>query len=93
MKSEFLGSLSDAKMFRFVIEDCHDRAIRTINCVYRNCEAPISSVILNEATGTRTIIHSNPNLPILTFDHFNGIDLNEYKWIHFEVGFEFLFYV
>lgn len=72
-------------MFQFVIEDCCDRDIRISNCVYHeNCEAPLSSVILNETTGTRTIIHSNPNLPLLTFDDFRKICLNHYKWIHFE---------
>lgn len=72
-------------MFQFVIEDCCDRDIRISNCVYHdNCEAPFSSIILNQSTGTRTIIHSNPNLPMLNFDDFRKICLNHYKWIHFE---------
>lgn len=86
-KCEFIGSFSRTKMFQFVIDDCRDRGICINNCVFHdNCEAPLSSVILNEATGSRTIIHSNPNLPILTFDDFRKICLNNYKWIHFEVN-------
>lgn len=72
-------------MFKFVIDDCIDRGIRINNCISHNCEAPLSSVILNEATGSRTIIHSNPNLPILTYLNFERIDMDLYKWIHFEV--------
>jgi len=84
-KCEFIGTISKEKMFQFVIDDCKNRGIRISNCVYHeNCEPPLSSVILNEETGTRTIIHSNPNLPLLTFDDFRKINLNEYKWIHFE---------
>lgn len=37
-------------------------------------------------TGSRTIVHSNPNLPILTAVDFRKIPLQRYKWIHFEVG-------
>lgn len=80
-----MGTFSRSKMFQFVIDDCCDRDIRINNCVYHdNCEAPVSSVILNESTGSRTIVHSNPNLPILTFDDFRKICLNDYRWIHFE---------
>lgn len=86
-KCEFLGSLSKSKAFQFLIDDCNERKICIEHCVYHdNCGAPFSSVILNEATGSRTIIHSNPNLPILTFKDFQKVPLNQYKWIHFEVG-------
>lgn len=86
-KCEFIGTISKSKMFQFVIEDCKNRGIRISNCVYHeNSEPPLSSVILNEVTGSRTIIHSNPDLPLLTFDDFRKINLNEYKWIHFEVN-------
>lgn len=44
----------------------------------------MSSVLLNETTGSRTIIHAKSNLPMLTFDDFRKICLNHYKWIHFE---------
>lgn len=85
-KCEFIGSMSKSKAFRFLAEDCHQRAINIEHCVYHdNCDAPFSSVILNEATGSRTIIHSNPNLPILTCNDFQKIPLDRYKWIHFEV--------
>lgn len=72
-------------MFEFVIDDFRDRDIRITHCTYHDhCDAPITSVILNESNGSRTIIHTNRNLPILTFDDFRKICLNHYKWIHFE---------
>lgn len=72
-------------MFKFVIQDMIERGIQIENCVYfNNCEAPLSSVLLNERTGTRTIVHSNPNLPNLKFIDFQKLNLTNYKWIHFE---------
>lgn len=52
---------------------------------------------ISEANGSRTIIHSNPNLPHMSFEEFDKCNLDEYKWIHFEVGWvsvvEFFFLV
>ena len=85
-KCEFLGVFSSAKMFQFVIDDKVDRGISIKNCkTVDNCDPPLSSVLLNEETGSRTIVHSNPNMPILTFDDFKRVQLDEYEWIHFEV--------
>ena len=73
-------------MFQFVIDDKVDRGISIKNCkTVDNCDPPLSSVLLNEETGSRTIVHSNPNMPILTFDDFKRVQLDEYEWIHFEV--------
>lgn len=88
---EFIGTLSESRAFSFLIEDCRDRGIRLDHCVYHATKfAPFSSVILNETTGSRTIIHSNPNMPILRADDFTKIPYERYKWIHFEVTSVFL---
>lgn len=42
-------------------------------------------VIINSENGSRTIIHSNKNLPDLTVEDFKKLDLSCYSWIHFEV--------
>lgn len=84
-KCEFLGPFSRARMSEIVIDDCRERGIRISNCPYHeNTDTPFTSIILNESTGTRTILHTNNNLPILTFDDFRKICLNHYKWAHFE---------
>ncbi|KAJ6642813.1 Ketohexokinase, partial [Pseudolycoriella hygida] len=71
-------------MFQFVLDDMTNRKIDYSHCVYHDCEAPISSILLNESTGSRTIIHSNPNMPYVTYDDFKGLNLNDFGWIHFE---------
>ncbi|XP_055371360.1 ketohexokinase-like [Condylostylus longicornis] len=81
---EFLGMLSNSKGFQFLKEDCHQRLIHIENCPNIDIDPPFSSVILNEENSSRTIIHSNPNYPILKYEHFENIDLSLYKWIHFE---------
>lgn len=85
-KCEFIGTFSTSKAFKFIVDDCIERGICIENCVYHdNCDTPLSSVVLSEDTGSRTIVHSNPNLPILTANDFRKIPLSHYKWIHFEV--------
>lgn len=86
-RCEYLGTFSRDVMFGPVLHDFQTRGISTRNCVFHdNTEIPLSSVILSLATGSRTIVHSNPNLPELTSDDFRRCDLTEYKWIHFEVS-------
>lgn len=72
-------------MFGFVLDDMSVRNIRYDHCPLHDCEAPLSSVLLNEQTGSRTIVHSNPDMPILTAQDFQSVDLHEYAWVHFEV--------
>ncbi|XP_078005936.1 ketohexokinase isoform X5 [Phascolarctos cinereus] len=45
---------------------------------------PISTVITSAATGSRTILHANRNLPDVSAKDFEKVDLNRFKWIHFE---------
>lgn len=72
-------------MFVFIIEDLKDRGVSIKNCsYYPNCSIPLSTVFLSKASGSRTIIHSNKNLPHVTFDIFDKCNLCEYFWIHFE---------
>lgn len=74
-------------MFEFVLDDMKQRNIQYDHCPFYNCEPPLSSVILNEQTGSRTIIHSNPDMPILRSSEFKLIELGEYEWVHFEVNY------
>lgn len=86
VRCEFFGPLTKSKMFQFVLDDMTNRQIDFSHSVYQDCEAPISSILLNESTGSRTIIHSNPNMPYVTYDDFSRLNLHDYGWIHFEVG-------
>lgn len=86
-KCEFIGPLNSTKSYSFLIEDCHDRGILIDHCAYHSTPtAPFSSIILNETTGSRTIVRSKPNMPLLTANDFRKIPYERYKWIHFEVS-------
>ncbi|XP_055857123.1 ketohexokinase-like [Episyrphus balteatus] len=81
---EFLGMLSESPAFGFLHDDCRKRGIRIDNCPITAQDPPFSSVLLSQESDSRTIIHSNSNFPILTFEHFKKINLSDYSWIHFE---------
>lgn len=83
---EYLGTFSSDVMFAAVMDDFRRRGISTRNCVAQDdAEIPMSSVVLSLSSGSRTIVHSNPNLRELTVADFRKCNLNEYQWIHFEV--------
>uniref|UniRef100_A0A182VWP4 Carbohydrate kinase PfkB domain-containing protein n=1 Tax=Anopheles minimus TaxID=112268 RepID=A0A182VWP4_9DIPT len=84
-RCELLASFSDSSTFQFALDDLQQRKIVFDQCVYhRGTQVPLSTVWLSLATGSRTIVHSNPNLPELTLEDFKKINLAEYSWIHFE---------
>lgn len=80
----FLGPLSSAPIFAFLLADMRSRRIAYADCPLHDCDAPLSSVVLNERTGTRTIIHSNPGVPPLRARDFERVDLDAFAWVHFE---------
>ncbi|XP_075238382.1 ketohexokinase-like isoform X2 [Lycorma delicatula] len=69
----------------YVTNDFETHNILVDNCVYHDgCDFPLSIVIINSENGSRTIIHSNKNLPELTVEDFKKLDLSCYSWLHFE---------
>ena len=56
------------------------------NCPrHRGCLCPYSCVIVVQGRGSRTIVHTNKDLPELTLEEFvAAVDLDTYDWIHFE---------
>ncbi|KAI5712734.1 hypothetical protein M8J75_010789 [Diaphorina citri] len=82
---EFFGTVSKGVFADYVESDFRDLNISCDNCiVHEGCDFPLSSVIINKENGSRTIIHSNRNLPELTAEDFHKLDLSKYCWIHFE---------
>ena len=72
--------------YRFLMDDFKKYNINTENTiVVPNTDCPSSCVIISMSSGSRTIIHSNKNLPEISFDDFKRINLDDYRWIHFEV--------
>lgn len=82
---EFFGTVSKGVFADYVLNDFRELNISCENCiVHENCDFPLSSVIINKVNGSRTIIHSNRNLPELTAEDFHKLDISKYSWIHFE---------
>ncbi|XP_055540460.1 ketohexokinase-like isoform X2 [Wyeomyia smithii] len=82
---ELLATFSDSEHFAYALQDLERRGVKTEACVFHSgCEIPLSTVWLSTTTGSRTIVHSNPNLPELTEADFRRCNLLQYSWIHFE---------
>ncbi|XP_042234571.1 ketohexokinase-like isoform X2 [Homarus americanus] len=84
-KPAFFGTIADSHEKRFLLEDFAKFDVNTdYAVVHEGCDCPASCVILSVATGSRTIIHANKNLPEVSVEDFDKIDLAAFKWIHFE---------
>ncbi|CAN9512217.1 unnamed protein product [Ophioblennius macclurei] len=81
----FMGSLSAGPVADFILEDFQKYHIDVSPVSeHAQCESPASVVISNVSTGSRTILHTNRNLPDVTAHDFSKLDLRQYKWIHWE---------
>ncbi|GFW17330.1 ketohexokinase [Trichonephila clavipes] len=82
---EILGAMSYDIGGQFMKKDFEEYGICIENChFYEEYESPISTNLINIQNGSRTIVHSNKNMPEVTFEDFKCLDLNNYSWIHFE---------
>ncbi|XP_027706286.1 ketohexokinase isoform X2 [Vombatus ursinus] len=81
----FMGSLAPGHVADFVLDDLRRYSVDLRYTVpQRVGSVPISTVIISAATGSRTILHANRNLPDVSAKDFEKVDLNRFKWIHFE---------
>lgn len=70
-----------------MVSDMDQFGINTDCIVFHDgCHCPSSIVLCSLASGSRTIVHSNQNLPELTPTDFIGLPLDKFSWIHFEVS-------
>ena len=84
-KCEFLGTLSPGYESQFVLNELERYGIEHRSCVFHeNCGFPTSCAVISRKTGSRTLVHSRNNLPELDAKYFQKLDLDNYKWIHFE---------
>ena len=86
---EFMGSLTNDKSSpdqKFVEDDFLRHGIVYDKCPRHDGHSlPNSCIILNQETGSRTILHNNDGLPELTIkDFFNFNPDDAYSWIHLE---------
>ncbi|CAG5136660.1 unnamed protein product [Candidula unifasciata] len=86
--AEFFGTLSDDRELDFIQKDFKEYNIHfDKSVIIPNTSCPMSVVIISQETKTRTILHTNKNLPELSLSNFEQkIDLNSpsIRWTHFE---------
>ncbi|XP_025310180.1 ketohexokinase isoform X3 [Canis lupus familiaris] len=69
----------------FVLDDFRRYSVDLHYTVFQTTgSVPISTVIINEASGSRTILHAYRNLPDVSATDFDNVDLTRFKWIHIE---------
>jgi len=69
---------------RIILDDLHRYGIDTAPCrCLDSGSVPISSVLLSEHTGSRSIIHYR-DLPEYASGDFQSIKLDAFDWLHFE---------
>ncbi|GBM09205.1 Ketohexokinase [Araneus ventricosus] len=82
---EILGAMSYDIGGQFMKKNFEEHGIPIENCrFYEEYESPTSTVWINLQNGSRTIVHSNKNMPEVSFEDFKLLNLNNYSWIHFE---------
>ncbi|XP_055493308.1 ketohexokinase isoform X2 [Leucoraja erinacea] len=81
----FMGSLVPGRISDFIYDDFRRYGIAVPNViVHTESSFPASIIISNISNGSRTILHTNRNLPNVTPEDFRKVDLSQYKWIHWE---------
>ncbi|XP_032636017.1 ketohexokinase isoform X3 [Chelonoidis abingdonii] len=81
----FMGSLAPGHAADFVLADLRCYAVELTHLVLHPESSFPTSIVISSATrGTRTILHTNRNLPDVTAQDFEQVDLTQYKWIHWE---------
>lgn len=81
----FMGSLAPGHVADFVLDDLRRYSVDLQYAVLQTeGSIPTSTVIVNEASGSRTILHAYRNLPDVSAKDFEKVDLTRFKWIHIE---------
>ncbi|CAG5127678.1 unnamed protein product [Candidula unifasciata] len=73
----------------WIQEDFAKCGIETSHCLMKPVQPSVSTVVISQATGSRTIFHYPRDRPELTYNEFHQIfhgDFTHYSWIHFEAG-------
>ncbi|KAM9635868.1 ketohexokinase isoform 1-T1 [Trichechus inunguis] len=81
----FMGSLAPGHVADFILDDLRRYSVDLHYVVFQTMgSVPVSMVIINEAKGSRTILHAYRNLPDVSAKDFEKVDLTRFKWIHIE---------
>lgn len=81
---EFAGTLAHEPDGHRIEQQLKSRLVATGFCQHvKQGKSPTSYIILNQQTGSRTIVHYR-DLPEYDFKRFQQIPLEEFDWFHFE---------
>ncbi|XP_056134879.1 ketohexokinase isoform X2 [Lampris incognitus] len=81
----FMGSLAHGPVADFIVGDFTKRGVDISAVAWQQeGETPCACCVVCPASGSRTVLLSDMNLPDVTADDFSKVDLSQYKWIHLE---------
>ncbi|KAJ7989131.1 hypothetical protein DPEC_G00316340 [Dallia pectoralis] len=81
----FMGSLAPGHVADFIVGDFARRGVDISAVAWqREGETPCACCVVCPASGSRTVVLSDTNLPDVSAADFSQVELNQYKWIHFE---------
>ncbi|XP_034092484.1 ketohexokinase [Gymnodraco acuticeps] len=81
----FMGSLSSGYVADFIMADFSRRDVDVSAVVLQvEGQTPSACCVVCPASGSRTVILSDTNLPDVNAEDFSKVDLHQFKWIHWE---------
>ncbi|KAM8954276.1 ketohexokinase isoform 2-T2 [Pelodytes ibericus] len=81
----FMGSLAPGHIADFIMSDFRKRGIDASNVSWQSWgDTPCACCLLNDRNGSRTVTLYDTNLPDVTAEEFEKVELTRYKWIHWE---------
>ncbi|NXN97701.1 KHK Ketohexokinase, partial [Rhinopomastus cyanomelas] len=81
----FMGSLAPGPAADFIAADFQRRGVDATHVTWQPCgDVPCACCIVNATNGSRTVVLHDTNLPDVTAQDFEQVDLSQYKWIHWE---------
>ncbi|KAG9336100.1 hypothetical protein JZ751_002447 [Albula glossodonta] len=79
------GSRTILHMNSFIAGDFSRRGVDFSGVVWQNKgETPCACCVVCPASGSRTVVLFDTNLPDVSAEDFSRVDLSQYKWIHWE---------
>ncbi|XP_005400511.1 PREDICTED: ketohexokinase isoform X4 [Chinchilla lanigera] len=81
----FMGSLAPGHVADFLVADFRRRGVDVSQVSWQSRgDTPCSCCIVNISNGSRTIVLYDTNLPDVSAEDFEKVDLTRFKWIHIE---------
>ncbi|XP_061641527.1 ketohexokinase isoform X3 [Phyllopteryx taeniolatus] len=69
----------------FIVEDFSRRAIDISRLAWQPTgQTPSACCVVCPSSGSRTVLLADTNIPDVTSEDFNAVDLSAFKWIHWE---------